>query len=783
MVYQASHSAGPRSGQRNNADLFRLPRLSKAEINALPPEKLREMLACFIENESKRVADERELIAGLMVQLSSASDFNEGMANLTGFLQSWSGCEAVGIRLRSGEDFPYCETRGFPAEFVRLENSLCVRDHEGELLRDSVGNPVLECMCGNILSGRFDPTLPYFTEGGSFWTNSTTRLLASTSETQRQTRTRNRCNGAGYESVALIPLRADREIIGLLQLNDRRPDCFTIEFIAHIERLADIIGLAMAKLQVEQDLRKNEKMFHTLAAFAYSMETWRLPNGHFLYVSPSCERITGYSAEAFRNNPGLLEDIVYPEDRDRVSDYLHQVMDRGGENDSNEELEFRIVTRKGQVRWLSHSCAAIYDNEGRWQGCRGSYRDITGRMTMARENEALERKLHYLEKQKSLERMAGAIVHHFNNKLHVIQVYLQLSMDTLPVHNASRYNMAAALDAAEKASEVSKLMLTYLGQAQGKREPLDLAGICRAQYGNLKAILPRNVELKMELPKVGPIIDTNDVQIQQIAKRLLANAYEATGNRKGNIRLEVREVGIAEIPATHRFPCDWIPEDSSYACLQVHDNGCGLSEEDIENAFEPFYSTKFTGRGLGLPVVQGLAQAHRGVVTVESYPGSGSTFSVFLPTSMQKVPDSADVSATPAVPAQIPSRGKVMVVDDDEVVLEINSRLVEMLGYNVLQAHDGEEGIEVFRQHQAEILFVLSDFAMPQKNGLEMAALLREMAPETPVILVSGYSEDLVLGNVDTEYPKYFLGKPFTLQELREVVAVALFPASGTANA
>jgi len=783
MENHVSHSADPPRVQKKESDSFSLPSLSMAGIEDLSREQLREMLTRCIETESKRLSGERELVAELMLQLSSAPNFNEGIANLTRFLQSWSGCEAVGIRLRSGDDYPYCETRGFPAEFVRLENSLCGHEGDGELIRDIEGNPVLECMCGNVLSGRVDPSLPFFTEGGSFWSNNTTRLLASTTRAERQTRTRNRCNGEGYESVALIPLRTDREVMGLVQLNDRRPGRFSFEFITHIERIANILALTMARMQAEEEVRKSEEQFYTLAAFAYAMETWRLPDGTFRYVSPSCERVTGFPAEAYLANPELLEDIVHPKDKEIFSDHVCHVMGGEGKNDRNGELEFRIITPDGQVRWLSHSCSPIYDKDGRWQGRRGSYRDITKRIETEKAKEGLEKKLYYLEKQKSLERMAGAIVHHFNNKLHVIQVYLKLSMDTLPIHNASRYNMAAALDAAEKASEVSKLMLTYLGQAQGKREPLDLARICRAYYGKLKNSLPKNVELEMDLPVDGPTVDTNEVQIQQILKRLVTNAYEATGTAKDTILLGVEMVSAADVPTTHRFPCDWVAEDSSYACLRVHDNGCGLSSEDLENAFDPFYSTKFTGRGLGLPVVLGLVQAHKGVISVESSPGAGSTFSIYLPLSVKDVSDISHYSPARDRSAPITSEGKVLVVDDDDVVLEINSHLITMLGFEVLRARDGVEGIDVFKKHQSEIRFVLSDFAMPRKNGLEMASILRDMAPDIPVILASGYSEDLVMGGENADFPQYFLGKPFTLDELRDVVSVALFPADGFEDA
>ncbi len=190
---------------------------------------------------------EHDITVRLLKLIASDNHLREMVREVTALMRVWSGCDAVGIRLRDGEDYPYFETRGFPAEFVRAENSLCAFDENGEVLRDSHGNVVLECMCGNVIAGRFDPALPFFTANGSFWTNGTTALLASTNEADRQARTRNRCNGEGYESVALIPLRHGAECLGLLQFNDRAPGRFTTSLITLLESLAD--GLALGLVQ------------------------------------------------------------------------------------------------------------------------------------------------------------------------------------------------------------------------------------------------------------------------------------------------------------------------------------------------------------------------------------------------------------------------------------------------------------------------------------------------------------------------------------------------------
>ena len=181
------------------------------------------------------------------------SDRLELMRELIRFFQDLTGCEAVGVRLREGDDFPYYETRGFSDTFVKAENCLCARDPKGELIRDHAGHPALDCMCGNVLCGRFDPSRPFFSQRGSFWSNSTTELLATTTEDDRQAKTRNRCNGEGYESVALVPLHVGDEIFGLFQFNDRRRGLFTPQKISLLEDLVSYVAIALAKLRTDEE--------------------------------------------------------------------------------------------------------------------------------------------------------------------------------------------------------------------------------------------------------------------------------------------------------------------------------------------------------------------------------------------------------------------------------------------------------------------------------------------------------------------------------------------------
>jgi hypothetical protein len=191
---------------------------------------------CDAFNRELRWAQKSQTLAMDILQLLGRQiEASEAIREILSRVKEATGFEAVGIRLREREDYPYFETKGFPAHFVRAENSLCGRNEAGEIIRDFTGNPVLECMCGNMICGRIDPSLPFFTPGGSFWSNCTSDLLATTTNEERQARTRNRCNGEGYETVALTPLRSEDKIVGLLQLNDSRRNCFTPEMIGFFE--------------------------------------------------------------------------------------------------------------------------------------------------------------------------------------------------------------------------------------------------------------------------------------------------------------------------------------------------------------------------------------------------------------------------------------------------------------------------------------------------------------------------------------------------------------------
>lgn len=258
-------------------------------------------------------------------------------------------------------------------------------------------------------------------------------------------------------------------------------------------------------------------------------------------------------------------------------------------------------------------------------------RDISKRKQMEQERLQMEALKGQLEKEKSLGVMAGAVAHHFNNQLMIVEGFIQMAMEDQDDAENHQGDLTLALKAARKASQLSKLMLTYLGQPTAGRRPMDLADVCRQSLPMLEALLPSGVELRVDLPSSGPIVLLSVEHIQQILTNLTTNSIEAVAEDSGWIGLRVATVASGDIPQLHRFPVDWQPLDQTYACLNVTDNGDGIAPENIEKLFDPFFTNKFTGRGLGLPVVLGLTKALDGAITVASKPGQGSVLQVFLP--------------------------------------------------------------------------------------------------------------------------------------------------------
>jgi PAS domain S-box-containing protein len=299
--------------------------------------------------------------------------------------------------------------------------------------------------------------------------------------------------------------------------------------------------------------------------------------------------------------------------------------------------ECRMKHKDGSWIWvLDRGKVITWTDDGKPGWMYGTHQDITEHKHAEAEKGKLQEQLTQARKAESLGRMAGAVAHHFNNQLSVVMGNLELVLGDLPDDAEHRENLSQSLEAGHKAAEVSRQMLRYLGHISGSQTTIDLSDVCRQRLALLQSSLPNGVTLNVDFPESGPFVHADAGQIQQILTHLFTNAQESLPGNQGNIGLSIHTVSHEDIPPSNRFPLDWQPQDIYYACLEISDTGAGISKENIGNLFDPFYTTKFTGRGMGLPVTMGNLKTHGGCIFVDSEPGCGSVFRVCLPITTKK---------------------------------------------------------------------------------------------------------------------------------------------------
>ena len=520
-----------------------------------------------------------------------------------------------------------------------------------------------------------------------------------------------------------------------------------------------------ARKKAELALRASETQFRLLFEQHSAIMLLIDPaSGFILNANEAAAKFYGYSRAALRR---MHLSEINTRSREELQVILKKIQE---EKEKHFTASHRLAD--GSMRSVDVYTAAI--NTDKRQLNFAIIHDITDRVKAEADRDRFEAQNRQLQKTESLSRMAGAIAHHINNQLQAVMISLELLDETADEHQKPtriRSIISTAIRSAEKAAEVSSLLLTYLARVPVTFEPLDLAATCSKAQPVWLVSKPKNVDFQIELPESGPVIHSNASQIQLLVTNLLTNAWEACENSPGSVTLTITTVDKEAIVPTFRYPVDFTPSDQQYACIAVADSGCGIQEQMFDQIFDPFFSTKFTGRGMGLPVALGIIRAHHGAITVESLAGRGSTFRVYLPISEKVVPKREPLAVTSQ---DLPGRGTILIVEDVPLIREIVATMLKSLGYAVLQAEDGAKALELFARHQQDIACVISDIVMPRMNGWQTLKALRRRAPGIPVIFASGYSEAQILEESHDEMPDIYLEKPFQFAKLRNALAHVL---------
>ena len=388
------------------------------------------------------------------------------------------------------------------------------------------------------------------------------------------------------------------------------------------------LSLMMNKRLLVGIKSEEEKLSRVFHCVPYAIMLTRLSDGRIVKVNEGFEKTTGYSSEDALGKTTV--DLRLWKSREDRAGMMNELS--GGGMLQNRELQFR--TRTGEIRTgLVTSETITVENE---KNTISSIVDITGRKQAEEERFRLEQRLQQAEKAGSLARMAGAVAHNFNNILFSVTGNLKLALYGLPEEPGSRRYITEALKASLRASEVSRLMLSYLGQTTRTLEPVDIAGVIRDVCALMSSSVPQNVRLQTDIPPLELIIRADSAHLAQIFTNLITNAVEAAGEDDAEILVTAEILEGADIREPRFLPLGWEPEAREYVRVSIADTGCGIDEATLDKIFDPFFTTKFTGRGLGLSVAMGLVGAFYGAVSVESHPGRGTVFRVYFPLQESK---------------------------------------------------------------------------------------------------------------------------------------------------
>ncbi|MEM7243765.1 MAG: response regulator [Acidobacteriota bacterium] len=404
-------------------------------------------------------------------------------------------------------------------------------------------------------------------------------------------------------------------------------------------------------------------------------------------------------------------------------------------------------------------------------------RDETGRIVRSRsicrdtrlENEVaalkLEARVQEAQRFESLAVLAGGIAHDFNNLLVGILGNAGLALMSVPAESPVRGILQDIEVTAQRAAELTRQMLAYSGKGRFVVEELDLSRLVEEMSHLIEVAVSRKVVLRLDLGEPGIMISADATQVRQVVMNLITNGSEAIGERSGIVSIRT---GVVE--ANEAYLADMIrgPESQPgyFAYLEVSDTGIGMSPEVVERMFDPFYSTKHEGHGLGLAAMLGIVKGHQGAIRVYSETGNGTTIRVLLPLAQPQEPAVERESLEPFEQGD----GLVMVVDDEEQVRAVSKRALEMVGYEVVTCVDGREAVEVYRRRHESIRAVLLDMTMPHLDGRETFREMTRIRSDVRVILMSGYNEQDATSFFAGKGLAGFIQKPFSPRELLQAV-------------
>jgi len=513
--------------------------------------------------------------------------------------------------------------------------------------------------------------------------------------------------------------------------------------------------------QAYEDLRLSEKRYRAIYENAIEGIFQSSQDGRFMTASPSLARILGYQSS--RELISLVTDIghqlyVYPEDRDELS----LILDQQGEV-SNYETRFK--KKNDDVIWVMICAKKVLDKTNDTCYYQGFLTDITAQKLAVEENEKLELQLRQAQKMEAIGTLAGGIAHDFNNILSAIFGYTELARLRLPANSKEGNFLAEVLAASNRAKKLVAQILTFSRRTEQERKPLDIHLVVQEALKLLRSSIPSTIKINAIIDKESGAVLADPTQIHQIMMNLCTNAYHAMQEAGGTLNVELSAIDIdkddEKVAAMYLNP-------GPYLLLFISDTGPGMNQATLERIFEPYFTTKKKGKGtgLGLALVHGIIKNHGGYIAVDSEPGKGTSFYIYLPKVVAKE-TVGEEETDHTVPC---GNENILVVDDEQYNVEILKEVLSGLGYKVTGTTDCEQAMQLFRTHSEDFDLLVTDMTMPQMTGAELAKRFIEIRADIPIVLCTGFSDLLTEEQAKAIGISEYLMKPITREALAKVV-------------
>ena len=515
------------------------------------------------------------------------------------------------------------------------------------------------------------------------------------------------------------------------------------------------------RARAERALRDAEQRFRRLSEHSKDVIAEVASDGRVIYMSPNLRELLGYEPEDFLGRHSVeIAELVGVSPQEEIPG-MTRVADL--EAAGSFERTWRVRRKDGSWCWVEIHANTFEAPDGELRAIAVS-RDVTERVEAEEERRELEAQMQQARRLESLGILAGGIAHDFNNLLVGILANAELALEDLDPGSPVRPRADEIRRAGDRASELTQQLLAYAGKADVSLESFDLGALVRELAELLRSSLPKTAELRVEQGEETPWIHADATQVRQVVMNLITNAGDALEGRPGLVTVRT---GVTHLDRRDLDRCCFAEgvDAGEYAYVEVGDTGRGIEAEQQSKVFDCFFTTKFQGRGLGLAAVSGIVRGHRGAIRLESEPGGGTRFRVFLPRAFAEATDS---TGEMSVPSEWHGQGTALVVDDDEMVRAAAGLMVERLGFSVVSASGGAEAVELFRKNLREISCVLLDVTMPVMDGEETFWALREIRQDVPVVFMSGHSSRDIDSRLLGKSRVGRLRKPFRRAELEQ---------------